>query len=110
MDRVLKLLHDLGVYSHYKGYRYLAKALDLLVKDDSLSLNSILLVVSQEYHISSQKVRRNIRTILESCWHKGNRAKLVEIAGMPLEVCPTLSEFLDILATYLIREKDILSL
>ena len=105
MEKILKLLHDLGIYSHYKGYRYLAAAVFLLCQNQFLLPSESIMVVAQKYGVSTEKVRRNLRTIISACWYRGNREKLIEISGANLEICPTVLEFLDILAAHLQRKQ-----
>ena len=50
-------------------------------------------------------VERNIRTAVERAW-RVNRSLLLEMAGYPLDTEPTASEFIEIIATYIIRSRQ----
>ena len=47
-------------------------------------------------------VERNIRTVVQRAW-RINRPLLIRMAGYPLEVPPTASEFIAIVANYIQR-------
>lgn len=104
MDRIFQLLYSLGIYSHYKGYRYLASAVALILLDESLTLKEMQRCITQSDQVPAVQVEQNLRTVVNACWDKGNRELLIKLSKRDLEERPSVLEFLDILATHLLRE------
>ena len=50
-------------------------------------------------------VERNIRTAVARAWSV-NRSLLLEMAGYPLDTEPSASEFIEIIATHIIRSRQ----
>lgn len=95
-----QLPRQLGIQSNFKGYFYLADALDLLLEDETalvLFTKTLFPVIARKRHTSISSVERNIRTAIEHCWKSPCREKLQEIAPYHLVKQPTVGEFLDIL-------------
>ena len=80
--KIERLIRSLGIGATYRGYHYL------------------------QYGISSYSLERDIRTVINVCWERGNRELLQKIAMHPLEIRPASSEFLDILTAHL-KQKNI---
>ncbi|MDO4556863.1 MAG: sporulation initiation factor Spo0A C-terminal domain-containing protein [Lachnospiraceae bacterium] len=115
MDKILELIHELGIKRTYVGYHQLATAVELVIEDE----NRLLYVhkwlytdVAKIHNTTPACVERNIRTVNLICWNKGNRELLEQIAGHPLDERPGNGDFIDILAAYiknLSLEKNILN-
>lgn len=98
------LVHSLGIGRNYQGYRYLVFAISLCLKNEDYLLGVSKLLypeIARNYHTSVYSVERNLRTVINVCWERGNRKLLEEISLYPLLNKPTTSEFLDIVITYL---------
>lgn len=98
------LIHKLGISSKYAGFDMLEYAITLTCENDVI-LKSITKKlypqIAKHFNTTSLCVERNIRTIINVCWEKGNRELLNEIAGYQLKEKPSVSKFIDIIATYL---------
>ncbi len=98
------LIHKLGISSKYAGFDMLIYAVNLTCENEDM-LKSITKKlypqIAKHFNTSSLCVERNIRTVINVCWEKGNRELLNEIAGYPLKEKPSVSEFIDIIATHL---------
>ena len=62
--------------------------------------------IGKAYKARWPSVERAIRTCVISCWERGNRDFLNEMAGYPLRERPTVSEFFSIAWVYLCREEQ----
>ncbi len=107
MDAEL-LLRNLGVAGNLKGFRYAAYMIGLAEKDpDAVTRLSKYLYpdAAKHFHVSTASVERNLRTLIQNCWTRGNRAFLDEVAGTHLTIQPTNGMFLDMAAGFLRRKK-----
>lgn len=104
MEKIYQLLHMIGIKRTYLGYYHLATAIQLVVDKEERLLyihKWLYEEVAQIHNTTSFCVERNIRTVKDSCWKKGNRSMLESIAGCPIAVMPSNSEFIDILSCYI---------
>jgi len=102
--KIQRLVRTLGIGATYRGYRYLNYGIQLCMQDENylLSVSKLLYPqIAKEYQATSNSVERDIRTVINVCWEKGNRQLLEEISLRPLSARPTSSVFLDILVDYL---------
>lgn len=102
--RVTKLIHDIGIPAHIKGYHYLREAITLAIKDMSI-INSVTKIlypdVAKTFKTTSSRVERAIRHAVEIAWDRGDVNKLQQIFGYTISNSkgkPTNSEFISILA------------
>ncbi len=72
---ITKIIQELCIPAHLKGYKYLRLAIKYGVEDARL-VNSITTVlypmVAKEYNVSSESVERSIRTAIQLAWDRGN--------------------------------------
>ena len=84
MTEVYGIIRKLGATSKYKGYYYVADAVEM----------------ARKYKSTPSNVEHNIRTLVNLCW-MNHKDTLQEIAGCTMSDKPTNSEFIDILVYYL---------
>ena len=99
-----RLIRSLGIGATYRGYHYLCYGIHLCLKDENylLSVSKLLYPqIAQTYRTSSYSVERNIRTVINVCWDRGNTQFLKELAMHPLDTKPTAGEFIDILVAHI---------
>ena len=104
MGNIQKLIRSLGIGGTYRGYRYLVSAISLRMKDEDYLLGISKLLypqIARAYDTSVSSVERDLRTVINVCWERGNRQLLEEISLYPLMNRPTTGEFLDILMHHL---------
>lgn len=107
-DEIKKLLLSLGIRSTYNGFQYLCYALELCLEreDYLLAVYSNLYVdVAENFHTSRNNIEHCIRTVVSYCWERGNRERLMQLAGYELKDKPTNGEFIDILYQHLVLLK-----
>ena len=97
------LIRRLGIGATYRGYRYLNYGIRMCLKDDEYLLRISKLLypeIAEKFGTTVSSVERDIRTVIQVCWDRGDPELLRSIAFYPLPDRPTVSEFLDILVGY----------
>ena len=99
-------LEMLGITRRYRGHAIAAEAIHRILKDE----NGLICLHTQVYAPLCRESRqswylleRNLRTVIQRAWAV-NRDLLQEMSAYPLLLMPTVSEFLDIVTTYLQRQ------
>lgn len=81
---VTKLMKELGIPGHLKGYEYIRTAIKMVIEDPSL-INAITTRlypnVAKKYQTTSSRVERAIRTAIEVSWARASIQKTEEIFG-----------------------------
>lgn len=98
-------LHQLGITGNYIGHKQASIAVQLALEDENRLqsiTHEIYEVVAERCGCNVKSVERNIRTVIFRAW-RTNREQLIQMAGFPLTAAPTVSQFIDILATHILR-------
>ncbi len=102
--QVTKIIHQIGVPAHIKGYQYLRCAI-LMAIDDSEVINSVTKVlypsVAKKYATTTSRVERAIRHAIEVAWDRGDVDTLNSYFGYTIQNSrgkPTNSEFIAMIA------------
>lgn len=102
--QVTKVIHQIGVPAHIKGYQYLRTAIIMTVADSEL-INSVTKIlypsVAKKYSTTSSRVERAIRHAIEVAWDRGDLDVLNSIFGYTVQNTrgkPTNSEFIALIA------------
>lgn len=97
---VTKLILDMGVPAHLKGYHYLRKAI-LMSEEDMEVVSSVTKLLYPEiakiYKTTDQKVERAIRNAIEVSWVRGNTKTIENLFGYSTDKGkgrPTNSEYI----------------
>ena len=99
-SEVTKLLHDIGVPAHIKGYGYLRDAVILAVNNESMvdSITKTLYpAIAKMNESTASRVERSIRHAIEVAWNRGNMDIIDEMFGYTINSGkgkPTNSEFI----------------
>ena len=102
-DAVTKVLQDLSVPTHIKGYLYLHEAVCRCVEDGDLvnALSKVLYpVVAKSFNTTPRRVERAIRHAVEMAWDRGDLDTLQRFFGYTISHTkgkPTNSEFIAII-------------
>ena len=108
-----KLLHDLGMPSHIKGYQYIRDAIIMMYNDKSYigGITKMLYPdIAKKYETTPSRVERAIRHAIEISWNRGDYDTMEEIFGHSVDydkAKPTNSEFIATIADHL-RYKNVL--
>lgn len=95
-----KLLHDLGMPSHIKGYQYIRDSIELMYNNpDTLGgiTKEVYPFIAEKYNTTPSRVERAIRHAIEVSWSRGDYDLMEEIFGHSVDfdrAKPTNSEFL----------------
>lgn len=108
---ITKMLHEIGVPAHIKGYMYLREAIKMVAQDTNL-LGAITKELYPElavkFKTTSSRVERAIRHAIEVAWSRGNMDTLDSIFGYTIDQNkgkPTNSEFIAMIADKIRLEK-----
>ena len=107
METIYELIKSLGIKRTYLGYYYLATAIQLVLdKEERLLFIYKLLYqeIAEIYHTTPFCVERNIRTVKNLYWEKGDHSLLNQIAGCCIYENPCNSDFIDILACHIKKQ------
>ncbi len=102
--QVTKIIHQIGVPAHIKGYQYLRTAI-LMTVSDSEVINSVTKIlypsVAKKYATTTSRVERAIRHAIEVAWDRGDVDTLNSYFGYTVQNNrgkPTNSEFIAMIA------------
>ena len=102
--QVTKIIHQIGVPAHIKGYQYLRTAIMMTIEDSDV-INSVTKVlypsVAKHYQTTSSRVERAIRHAIEVAWDRGDIETLNAYFGYTIQHSrgkPTNSEFIAMIA------------
>ena len=102
--QVTRIIHQIGVPAHIKGYQYLRTAILLTIKDSDI-INSVTKVlypsVAKKYSTTTSRVERAIRHAIEVAWDRGDVDTLNSYFGYTIQNNrgkPTNSEFIAMIA------------
>ncbi len=102
--QVTKIIHQIGVPAHIKGYQYLRTAIIMVVQNTEI-INSVTKIlypsVAKLYGTTSSRVERAIRHAIEVAWDRGDLDVLNSFFGYTVQNSrgkPTNSEFIAMIA------------
>ena len=102
--QITKIIHQIGVPAHIKGYQYLRTAIMMTVRDNDI-INSVTKVlypsVAKKYSTTTSRVERAIRHAIEVAWDRGDVDTLNSYFGYTIQNNrgkPTNSEFIAMIA------------
>jgi two-component system response regulator (stage 0 sporulation protein A) len=102
--QVTKVIHQIGVPAHIKGYQYLRTAIMMTIEDSDI-INSVTKIlypsVAKKYATTSSRVERAIRHAIEVAWDRGDIETLNSYFGYTIQNNrgkPTNSEFIAMIA------------
>ena len=81
---ITKMLHELGIPAHIKGYQYLRDAISMVVRDREMmeAVTKILYPeIAKKNYTSSSRVERAIRHAIEVAWGRGSLEVIDELFG-----------------------------
>jgi CheY-like chemotaxis protein len=97
---ITKILHELGIPSHIKGYRYIKEGIMLIYDNHKLIgeiTKKLYLDIAKIYNTTVSNVERAIRHAIEISWNRGNWELMEEIFGHSIDIDkakPTNKEFI----------------
>lgn len=110
---VTKVIHEIGVPAHVKGYQYLRDAIMLVVEEVNYLgavTKELYPTIAQKYDTTPSRVERAIRHAIELAWDRGDLDKINKFFGYTIngeKGKPTNSEFIAIIADRLRLENKV---
>ena len=102
--QVTKIIHQIGIPAHIKGYQYLRTAILMTIEDTDI-INSVTKIlyptVAKKYATTTSRVERAIRHAIEVAWDRGDVDTLNSYFGYTIQNSrgkPTNSEFIAMIA------------
>lgn len=99
-QKITKMLHDLGIPSHIKGYQYIREGVLLIYKNPYIIggiTKELYPSVAHKFKTTSSRVERAIRHAIEVSWNRGDYEYMEELFGHSVDydrARPTNSEFI----------------
>lgn len=109
---ITKILHELGIPSHIKGYQYIREGISIIYTKPSKIggiTKEIYPEIAEKYNTTDSRVERAIRHAIEISWNRGNWDLMEEIFGHSVDIDkakPTNSEFIVTIADKLKLEDN----
>ena len=97
---ITKILHELGIPSHIKGYQYIRDGVSLLFENPDMIggiTKELYPELASKFDTTVSRVERAIRHAIEVSWNRGNWDLMEEIFGNSVDIDkakPTNSEFI----------------
>ena len=103
---IREVLRPLGITRNYRGYHQFIQAVALVLEDEIRLTDvekQVYAVVAKQTHSKPENVERNLRTAISCAW-RTNPPLLEQMAKFQMLAPPSASQFLDIIATYILRD------
>ena len=97
---ITKILHELGIPSHIKGYQYIRDGVGLVFENPDIIggiTKELYPELASKFDTTVSRVERAIRHAIEISWNRGNWDLMEEIFGNSVDIDrakPTNSEFI----------------
>ena len=97
---ITKMLHELGIPSHIKGYQYIREAVSIIFEKPEIIggiTKELYPALAQKFDTTVSRVERAIRHAIEVSWNRGNLDFMEELFGFSVDIDkakPTNSEFM----------------
>ena len=97
---ITKILHELGIPSHIKGYQYIREAIGIIYEHPETIggiTKELYPEIAEKFDTTVSRVERAIRHAIEVSWNRANWSLMEEIFGNSVDIDkakPTNSEFI----------------
>ncbi len=97
---ITKVLHELGIPSHIKGYQYIREGISLIYERPEIIggiTKELYPEIAEKFDTTVSRVERAIRHAIEVSWNRGSWQLMEEIFGHSVDIDkakPTNSEFI----------------
>ncbi len=97
---ITKMLHELGIPSHIKGYGYIREAVSIIFEKPEIIggiTKELYPELASKFNTTVSRVERAIRHAIEVSWNRGNLDFMEELFGFSVDIDkakPTNSEFM----------------
>ena len=97
---ITKMLHELGMPSHIKGYQYIREGINMIYNNPDIIggiTKELYPDIASKYDTTVSRVERAIRHAIEVSWNRGDLDYMEELFGHSVDIDkakPTNSEFI----------------
>lgn len=97
---ITKMLHELGMPSHIKGYQYIREGITMIYNDPNIIggiTKELYPELASKFNTTISRVERAIRHAIEVSWNRGSWDYMEELFGHSVDIDkakPTNSEFI----------------
>lgn len=97
---ITKMIHELGMPSHIKGYQYIREGITMIYNDPNIIggiTKELYPELASKFDTTVSRVERAIRHAIEVSWNRGNWDYMEELFGHSVDIDkakPTNSEFI----------------
>ena len=97
---ITKMLHELGIPSHIKGYQYIREGVGIIFEKPEIIggiTKELYPELASKFNTTVSRVERAIRHAIEVSWNRGNLDFMEELFGFSVDIDrakPTNSEFM----------------
>ena len=102
-----ELLLSLGIGTRFAGYSVATEVILMVLADEKVLQclkRRAMVHIAERTGRDIESLYQNLRTVSTRAWQTAPE-RLCKIAGYPLQKAPGVSEFIDILTTYLVRRQ-----
>ena len=109
---ISQMLHNLGIPSHIRGYKYIRDGIMIIYNNETVSLitKEIYPQIASKYETTPSRVERAIRHAIEVSWIRGDLSLMEDLFGFSVscdKAKPTNSEFLSTIADRIKMNRNI---
>ncbi len=103
-EKITKIIQDIGVPAHIKGYLYLRESINIVINDIEYLgavTKELYPAVADKFNTTPSRVERAIRHAIEVAWNRGNLESIDQIFGYTVnnnKGKPTNSEFIALIS------------
>ena len=104
---ITNLLHNLGISSNINGYKYIIKAIELLIKNDEKNISKLYKNIAASYNTKVSNIESSIRYAIDRSWNRGNIELINNIFGYSIDISkvkPTNTEYLTSIKDIIIND------
>ena len=104
LQEITTIIQAVGVPANIKGYRYLRRAIGMVVEDVEIMeavTKELYPAVAREFNTTATRVERAVRHAIEVAWNRGNTEVMARYFGYTVDSSrgkPTNSEFIALVA------------
>lgn len=104
LQEITSIIQAVGVPANIKGYRYLRRAISMVVEDVEIMeavTKELYPAVAREFNTTATRVERAVRHAIEVAWNRGNTEVMARYFGYTVDSSrgkPTNSEFIALVA------------
>lgn len=103
-QNIARILRELGLSASYKGFHFAVFAVSMIIEDQRrlTAMMKIYHDVSEITGFSVAAIESDLRTVVARAWNCCPQ-RLMQMAGYKMTAAPTVSEFLDIVSSNVLR-------